>query len=81
MFHAYGARMRSDCLSRQVGAALLNSGGSLIATGTNEVPDWRRCLPNGRLTLARAMIPTRQMTSAVSFTTNTAATPGSKTTS
>lgn len=38
MFHAYGARMRSSCLSRQVGAALLDATGSLIATGTNEVP-------------------------------------------
>lgn len=38
MFHAYGARMRSSCLSRQVGAALMDSSGSLIATGTNEVP-------------------------------------------
>lgn len=38
MFHAYGARMRSSCLSRQVGAALMDRSGSLIATGTNEVP-------------------------------------------
>ncbi|MDE0349799.1 MAG: anti-phage dCTP deaminase [Gammaproteobacteria bacterium] len=38
MFHAYGARMRSSCLSRQVGAALLDRSGTLIATGTNEVP-------------------------------------------
>lgn len=38
MFHAYGARMQSSCLSRQVGAALLDQSGSLIATGTNEVP-------------------------------------------
>ncbi len=38
MFHAYGARMRSSCLSRQVGAALTDRSGSLIATGTNEVP-------------------------------------------
>jgi len=38
MFHAYGARMRSSCLSRQVGAALIDRSGSLIATGTNEVP-------------------------------------------
>jgi deoxycytidylate deaminase len=38
MFHAYGARMRSSCLSRQVGAALIDGSGSLIATGTNEVP-------------------------------------------
>jgi deoxycytidylate deaminase len=38
MFHAYGAGMRSSCLSRQVGAALLDRTGSLVATGTNEVP-------------------------------------------
>ena len=38
MFHAYGARMQSSCLSRQVGAALLDQCGALIATGTNEVP-------------------------------------------
>jgi deoxycytidylate deaminase/dephospho-CoA kinase len=38
MFHAYGARMRSSCLSRQVGAALVDYSGTLIATGTNEVP-------------------------------------------
>jgi deoxycytidylate deaminase len=38
MFHAYGARMRSSCLSRQVGAALVSANGDLIATGTNEVP-------------------------------------------
>lgn len=38
MFHAYGARMRSSCLSRQVGAALMDRSGNLVATGTNEVP-------------------------------------------
>ena len=38
MFHAAGAQLRSACLSRQVGAALTDSGGNLIATGTNEVP-------------------------------------------
>jgi len=38
MYHAYGARMRSACLSRQVGAALLDRNGNLLATGTNEVP-------------------------------------------
>lgn len=38
MFHAYGAKMRSACLSRQVGAALLDGKGNVIATGTNEVP-------------------------------------------
>jgi deoxycytidylate deaminase len=38
MWHAYGAAMRSACMSRQVGAALLDRYGNLIATGTNEVP-------------------------------------------
>lgn len=38
MFHAWGAAMRSSCLSRQVGAALMDTEGNLIATGTNEVP-------------------------------------------
>lgn len=38
MFHAYGAKMRSACLSRQVGAALLDKKGNVISTGTNEVP-------------------------------------------
>lgn len=38
MFHAYGAMMRSSCLSRQVGASLLDGSGELIATGANEVP-------------------------------------------
>ncbi|WP_216668797.1 anti-phage dCTP deaminase [Paraburkholderia xenovorans] len=38
MFHAYGAQMRSACLSRQVGAALVDSAGNVVATGTNEVP-------------------------------------------
>ena len=38
MYEAYGAQMRSACLSRQVGAALVDQYGNLIATGTNEVP-------------------------------------------
>jgi deoxycytidylate deaminase len=38
MFHAYGAKMRSACLSRQVGAALMDKEGNVISTGTNEVP-------------------------------------------
>lgn len=38
MFNAYGAKMRSSCLSRQVGAALLDKSGNIISTGTNEVP-------------------------------------------
>lgn len=32
MYHAYGARMRSSCLSRQVGAALVDQQGNLVAT-------------------------------------------------
>jgi deoxycytidylate deaminase len=38
MFHAFGAKMRSSCLSRQVGASLIDASGALVATGTNEVP-------------------------------------------
>lgn len=38
MYHAYGAQMRSACLSRQVGAALVDADGNLVATGTNEAP-------------------------------------------
>jgi len=38
MHHAYSAQMRSSCLSRQVGAALLDRDGNLLSTGTNEVP-------------------------------------------
>lgn len=38
MYHAHGARMRSACLSRQVGAALVDSSGEIIATGCNEAP-------------------------------------------
>jgi deoxycytidylate deaminase len=38
MHDAYGASLQSACLSRQVGAALLDTSGNIIATGTNEVP-------------------------------------------
>lgn len=38
MHAAHGAQIRSACLSRQVGAALLDRHGNLVATGTNEVP-------------------------------------------
>jgi deoxycytidylate deaminase len=38
MYHAYGARMRSACLSRQVGAAIIDRQGNVVATGANEVP-------------------------------------------
>jgi deoxycytidylate deaminase len=38
MHQARSAQMRSACLSRQVGAALLDSNGNVVATGTNEAP-------------------------------------------
>jgi len=38
MHAAYAAQTQSACLSRQVGAALIDKHGNLIATGTNEVP-------------------------------------------
>jgi deoxycytidylate deaminase len=38
MHAAAGAAMRSACLSRQVGAALIDADGNLVATGTNEAP-------------------------------------------
>ncbi|WP_150290048.1 anti-phage dCTP deaminase [Sphingobium estronivorans] len=38
MHHAHSARVRSACLSRQVGAALVDRDGTVVATGTNEVP-------------------------------------------
>ncbi|MGA7178321.1 MAG: anti-phage dCTP deaminase [Thiobacillaceae bacterium] len=38
MYHAQAAAMRSSCLSRQVGAAIMDSNGDLISVGANEVP-------------------------------------------
>lgn len=38
MHQAYGAALRSACMSRQVGAALVDKTGNVVATGTNEVP-------------------------------------------
>jgi deoxycytidylate deaminase len=38
MHHAYSAQMQSACLSRQVGAAVVDINGNVVATGTNEVP-------------------------------------------
>ena len=38
MYAAQSAALRSSCLGRQVGAALLNENGSLISTGCNEIP-------------------------------------------
>ena len=38
MFAAYSASLRSACLSRQVGAAITDVSGNVIATGCNDVP-------------------------------------------
>ena len=38
MHHAHSARVRSACLSRQVGAALVDADGTVVSTGVNEVP-------------------------------------------
>ncbi|MCE9850233.1 deaminase [Aeromonas allosaccharophila] len=38
MFAAYSASLRSACLSRQVGAAITDASGNVIATGCNDVP-------------------------------------------
>lgn len=38
MYHAYSSSLRSAQLGRQVGAAILNPNGDLIAVGCNEVP-------------------------------------------
>ena len=40
MYHAQAAAMRPSCLSRQVGASILDSNGDLISVGTNEVPKY-----------------------------------------
>ncbi|WP_162455128.1 anti-phage dCTP deaminase [Pseudoxanthomonas kalamensis] len=38
MYAAFSAAMRSACLSRQVGAAIVSTTGSLLSTGCNDVP-------------------------------------------
>ena len=38
MYVAYASGLRSACLSRQVGASIMNSDGVVIATGRNDVP-------------------------------------------
>jgi deoxycytidylate deaminase/dephospho-CoA kinase len=38
MHAAYAAQTQSACLSRQVGAALIDKHGNIVSTGTNEVP-------------------------------------------
>jgi deoxycytidylate deaminase len=38
MYMAYGAKMRSACLSRQVGASVIDDDGNVLGIGANEVP-------------------------------------------
>ncbi len=38
MYHAFTAQMQSACLSKQVGAAVVDMKGNVVATGANEVP-------------------------------------------
>ncbi|ELB2080937.1 TPA: deoxycytidylate deaminase [Vibrio parahaemolyticus] len=38
MFYAFSASLQSACLSRQVGASILDKQGNVIATGRNDVP-------------------------------------------
>lgn len=38
MYHAHAAAMRSSCLSRQVGASIMDQKGGLVSVGANEVP-------------------------------------------
>ncbi|NNM74246.1 anti-phage dCTP deaminase [Enterovirga aerilata] len=38
MYHAHAAALQSSCLSRQVGAALVAADGTVVSTGTNDVP-------------------------------------------
>lgn len=38
MYYAQSAAVRSACLSRQVGASIINDSGELISTGCNDVP-------------------------------------------
>jgi deoxycytidylate deaminase len=38
MYAAWGASLRSACMSRQVGAAIVDEAGNVLSTGTNEVP-------------------------------------------
>ncbi len=40
MNDAHSAQLRSACLSRQVGAALVDATGNVVSTGTNEVPKY-----------------------------------------
>ena len=38
MYHAHTSALQSSCLSRQVGATLMGGDGTILSTGTNDVP-------------------------------------------
>lgn len=38
LYHAHASSLRSSCLSRQVGAAIIDNRGDLLSVGTNDVP-------------------------------------------
>lgn len=40
LFTAYSESLKSACLSRQVGAAIMNKNGQIISTGCNDVPKY-----------------------------------------
>lgn len=40
MYSAYSASLRSACLSRQVGAVIMDDSGKLLSTGCNDVPKY-----------------------------------------
>lgn len=46
MFSAYTASLRSACLSRQVGASIMNEAGKVISSGCNDVPEFNGGLYN-----------------------------------
>lgn len=41
MYEAFSASLQSACLSRQVGAAIMNLNGEIISTGCNDVPAFK----------------------------------------
>ena len=61
MYTAFSASLKSACLSRQVGAAITDNEGTILATGCNDVPKFggglynadsssdKRCFNNGKI--------------------------------
>lgn len=63
MYHAYAAMVRSAALPRQVGAAIASRDGTIVATGSNDVPKaggglyWEGDSPDGRDFVGRDFDP------------------------